>query len=314
MSRPTLPNFLIVGAAKAGTTSLHEYLAQHPEVHVSKMKEPQYFVHGLSPKWAVRDVLRYSGLFEGADGSKAIGESSTAYLPCEASPGLIHRTLGDVKIIIMLRNPSLRAFSMYGWMVREGFETAGTFREALELEEERVRSVEFRERCPEYLPDYLYYRTGLYYDQVKRYLDEFPAGQVRMFLFEDFVKAPLEICRQVFRFLGVDSSFEPEIEVHNKGRIPYSPRSQWRLRKVAQFPSRWFPNPVRKLSERLMDLNIARGRPAKIPADCLEMLDRKYRPGFPALQELTGLDLQARWGGPERAADRKPQGACIGAS
>jgi hypothetical protein len=296
MGRLTLPNFLIVGAAKSGTTSLHQYLAQHPEVYMSKIKEPQYFVHGLSPKWAVRDLLCYSKLFEGADGCKAIGESSTAYLPCEASPGLIHKTLGDVKIIIMLRNPSLRAFSMYGWMVMEGYETARTFREALELEEERVRSVEFREWCPNYLPEYLYYRTGLYHDQVKRYLDEFPAGHVRMFLFEDFIKAPVETCQEVFRFLGVDAGFKPEIKVHNKSRIPYSPRLQWRLRKIAEFPTYWFPNPVRRLSERLMDLNIARGRTVRIPADCLAMLDRRYRPGFPALQELTGLDVQARWG------------------
>jgi hypothetical protein len=295
MGRLTLPNFLIVGAAKAGTTSLHQYLAQHPEVYMSKIKEPQYFVHGLSPKWAARDVLYYSGLFEGADGRKAIGESSTAYLPCEASPGLIHRTLGDIKIIIMLRNPSLRAFSMYGWNVMEGYETARTFREALELEEERVRSVEFREWCPNYLPEYLYYRTGLYHDQVKRYLDEFPAGHVRMFLFEDFIKAPVETCQEVFRFLGVDAGFKPEIKVHNKGRIPYSPRLQWRLRKIAEFSTHWFPKPVRRLSEQLMDLNIARGRTVRIPADCLAMLDRRYRPGFPALQELTGLDVQARW-------------------
>ncbi|MDB4627222.1 hypothetical protein OAE46_01165, partial [bacterium] len=113
--------------------------------------------------------------------------------------------------------------------------------------------------------------------------------------FEDFVRDPLDTCREVFRFLGVDESFEPKIEVHNKGRMPKYPGMQWRFRKVADFPTRWFPRFVRRIAERLMKWNIEKGREAKAPVDCLERLDALYRPGFEALEELTGLQVVERW-------------------
>src|SRR5712691_212635 len=78
------PNFLIAGAGKAGTTSLHEYLAQHPDVFMSTFKEPNYFV----PGYGYDNWEDYLALFAGARGETAVGESSTGYLFCEQSPGL----------------------------------------------------------------------------------------------------------------------------------------------------------------------------------------------------------------------------------
>src|SRR5215831_9169458 len=109
------PNFLIAGASKAGTTSLHDYLSQHPNIFMSSFKEPNYFV----PNYAYNDWERYLSLFRGARDEKAVGESSTGYLFCEESPAWIKSVLGNVRIIVVLRNPARRAQSLYWWMVRE---------------------------------------------------------------------------------------------------------------------------------------------------------------------------------------------------
>ena len=192
-----LPNFFIAGVPKAATTSLHEYLKQHPQIFMSDYKEPNYFVRGSGvEKWG-----DYLALFKDAGGKKAIGESSAAYCYCEESPGWIKSSLGDVKIIIILRNPASRAFSLYGWMVREGYEDAPTFAEALEREPVRLHDPVFRVQCPQFFPDYLYFTTGLYFEQVSRYIETFGRDRVKIYLFEEFVKQPALICQDAFRFV-----------------------------------------------------------------------------------------------------------------
>src|SRR5437588_7141599 len=171
------PNFLIAGAAKAGTTSLHDYLGQHPDIYMSTFKEPNYFV----PGYAYEDWEDYLALFAGARGETAVGESSTGYLYCEESPLRIKSTLGDVKIILILRNPARRAASLYWWMVREGYENAPSFADALERESSRARDPDFRANCPQFFPDYLYYTTGLYSEQVERFLETFGPDSVRIY-------------------------------------------------------------------------------------------------------------------------------------
>ena len=133
---------------------------------MTKLKEPHYFVNG----YGVRKWDEYLAMFKDGVGKKAIGESSTLYLYCEEAAEWIHSVLGGIKIIMILRNPAKRAFSLYGWMVRRGFDDAPTFEEALRREPYRLADPGFKSRCPQFYPDYLYYTSGLYYEQVSRYL------------------------------------------------------------------------------------------------------------------------------------------------
>src|SRR5437868_623089 len=108
----TLPNFLIIGAAKAGTTSLHHYLRQHPDVYMGP-REPRYFARegadAESPVIRTRDV--YEQLFDGVTTEHAIGEGSPQYLNHPIAPDEIAAELPDVKLIVSLRNPADRAYS-----------------------------------------------------------------------------------------------------------------------------------------------------------------------------------------------------------
>src|SRR4051794_34967159 len=122
-----LPNFLIIGAAKAGTTSLYHYLRQHPDVYMSTIKEPNYFCFEEQlPEYApVRTLAEYESLFDGASSQPAVGEASTQYLNSAAAPRRIANILPNVRLIVSLRNPADRAYSSYLGRVWGGRERAG---------------------------------------------------------------------------------------------------------------------------------------------------------------------------------------------
>ena len=283
------PNFFIAGVPKAGTTSLYEYLRQHPQIFMPKYKEPNYFVSGNGiEKWE-----EYLELFKKAGAKKAIGESSAGYCYCEESPGWIKSALGNVKIIIILRNPAARAFSLYTWMVREGYEDAPTFAEALEREPARLSDPLFRAQCPQYFPDYLYFTTGLYYEQVSRYIETFGRERIKVYLSEDLINQPLAVCQDAFRFLDVDTGFIPRMEMHNEGRFPKSIALQYWLRTALDNRQPFFARVLRKtkIVKSLMDWNVRHGRKPKLEKELLATLSRRYQPDIDKLQTLLGRNL-----------------------
>jgi hypothetical protein len=282
------PNFLIAGAGKAGTTSLHDYLGQHPEIFMSSFKEPNYFV----PGYGYENWDDYLSLFHGARNEKAIGESSTGYLYCEESPGWIDSVLGEVKIILVLRNPARRAASLYWWMVREGYEDAPSFAAALDLEASRINDPAFPETCAEFHHSYHYYTSGLYTEQVRRYLRTFGPENVRVYIFEEFARDPRATCQDIFEFLDVDPNFEPRIAIHNEARVPSSPRLQFWLRNRARKYSWFVPGTVRrKIIARLMEWNTRRGSTPARDVESEQRLLERYRDEIRKLEQLLDRDL-----------------------
>lgn len=303
--RDIYPNFLIAGAAKAGTTSLYEYLRQHPEVFMPtdpKRKEPHFFVHNKTA--AFQDLSEYLTLFQSARGKKAIGEASTGYLYSPESARWIRSVLGRIKIIILLRNPAKRAFSLWANMVRDGFEDATTFEEALRREPDRLRSPDFEDQCLQTAGVYAYFGSGLYSSQVERYFDTFGPENVCVHLFEDIVKDPARICRDVFRFLEVDDAFEPKIAIHNQGgAVPRFIPLQYRLQSVA-LGRAWMPYlslvPRRRrgaLIRKLERWNIRIGPAASLSKPLYRELMDRYQPDIERLEQLLGRDLSI-WSGP----------------
>lgn len=221
----TLPNFLIVGAAKAGTTSIHAYLKQHPEVFLSTPKEPRFFAlegqtldfQGPTPiinRTSVTTWEDYQALFAGAEGKTAVGEASTIYLSDPSSVNRIQHYLGQPKIIAILRNPVSRAYSSYLHLVRDGQETL-SFEKALEQEDERISN--------NWPPLWHYRQRGFYHDQVKRYLEAFGPEQVKVLLFDDLRQNPQAMMSEIFKFLGIDSEFEPDVtQISNVSGVPQS--------------------------------------------------------------------------------------------
>jgi len=209
----TLPNFLVVGAAKSGTTSLYAYLAQHPDVYLCPVKEPCFFSDG-NPR-LVRTNWEYEALFDTRTSEKAVGEASASYLYDPEAPKKINALINGVKIIIILRNPINRAYSQWGQIFYQlGYEKL-SFEEALLVEDTRISLGKFNEDSPFYYGFYHYFHMGLYYEQVKRYFDTFNRERVQIHIFEEFIKDPEKTCKEIFSFIGVDPGFIPLIEKHN---------------------------------------------------------------------------------------------------
>jgi len=175
-------------------------------------KEPAYFcdIYGTN------DWNFYLSLLSEARARKRVGEASGAYLTWPESAERIRATIPEPNIIISLRNPVERAWSLYRWMRAHGYEKIPTFAEALEAEDKmRFGNAEFVKNNGEYYYNFLYFHSGLYHAQVKRFLDTFGRERVHVQVFEEFILTPLEHMRRIFAFLEVDPKFQPHIEVHN---------------------------------------------------------------------------------------------------
>jgi hypothetical protein len=218
MTDPRWPNLFIVGAAKAGTTSLYHYLAWHPEIFMSPMKEPHFFsriepspeLDAFFPR--VTDEGAYLGLFAGAHDEKVRGEASTSYLSHPWVADEIQERRSDAKIVIMLRDPVDRAYSHYWNDVREGIEKR-SFAAAVAEELEGPPAG--------WGVSSLYVDCGFYAAPFERYLDRFD-GNVLVLFFEEFVVDVARALEQVFQFLEVDPAYAARVEpeVQNPFALP----------------------------------------------------------------------------------------------
>jgi len=200
-----LPNFILAGITRGGTTSLYYYLKQHPEIGFPEMKEPKYFsALGLElpqngpgdinvANKMIRTYEDYQSLYKDINGKK-VGDASSPYLyHHEITAKSIKEKLGDVPIIVMLRNPVDRAFSAYNNHIRDGREEH-TFEKALELETSRIDA-----NCDMM---WAYKDVGLYAKPIQTYLETF--SKVKILIFEEFVKDPQTQLKEVFKFLDVN--------------------------------------------------------------------------------------------------------------
>lgn len=245
------PDFFIVGAAKAGTTSLFKYLSQHPSIFIPPMKEYHFFADYPPPSSkrvaTLRDYLR---LFADQPPEVAAGEASTSYLPSVFAAPRMFQLFPKAKILAILRDPMERAYSNY-WHNRKHARETLSFEQALEAEDRRIE-----EGWPF---DFHYVRTGLYHDQVARFLEAFGRERVRILLMEDLRSDPSALCRSLFAFLDVDPEVQVDADrVHNRSGPP-------RNETLSRFLNYRFPGrsevatllpPARKLKNRLLQKNI----------------------------------------------------------
>jgi sulfotransferase family protein len=200
----TLPNFLIIGAARSGTTSLYYYLRQHPDIFMSPIKEPDYYTDDDNlPPNAIRSRAKYEKLFARAKGERARGEASVRYLNAIAGIDRIHADLDDVRLIVSLRQPADRAYSSYLTRLTTGREPRNP-EEALQ-------------------PGSYPFEISRYYPRLRRYYDRFPREQIKVILFDDLIANPRTVLRELFRFLDVDDGFIADTSIrHNAGVAPRS--------------------------------------------------------------------------------------------
>lgn len=289
------PNFFIVGAAKSGTTSLWMYLKQHPDIFMPPTmatKEPSYFCK----LYGFRDYDRYLNLFKKAQGISAIGEASTPYLSSPESASWIKTEYPFSKIIIILRNPVKRAYSLYNWMISEGYEWVFPFEKALEIEESRLKDKRFEYNNPQYFYNYLYFYSGLYSEQIKRYLDVFPKEQIRIYLLEDLKQDPIGLTKEIYKFLKVDPSFTPDdISIFNSGKTPRSvPLQFFAKQKLPKYLNRIrFPKP-KKIQNLILKANCLgnNNKARQLKAETKVHLQTCYKEDIDRTANLINRDLE----------------------
>lgn len=213
-SRRKLPDFLILGAMKGGTTSLFHYLSQHPEIEVSRTQEIHYF----SKKYK-RSINYYKSFFPKTKTNKITGESSPYYLFHPQVPKRVKETIPDVKLIVLLRNPADRAYSHYN--MHKGIDTSINFREALDREKERVFNAHNRMRSdPNYNnlnhQAYSYTKRGMYFEQVSRWLSYFDKDQILFIKSEQFFDDPKAILKKVYDHLQIGEVYPTDLKPKNQ--------------------------------------------------------------------------------------------------
>jgi hypothetical protein len=319
-----LPNFLVIGAAKSATTALHEYLAQHPEIFMSPVKEPNFFAfEGQRPRfrgpskrelahgWWTRDRLRnaryelsittlkrYRKLFTRVRTERAIGESSVAYMYFPSTVDRIQRRLPGVRLIALLRHPADRAYSKFRQFQRDRLEPLDDFAQALEAESDRL--------ARRWSPTWFYKRRGFYHAQLKPYFDRFDRAQIKIFLYEDFHAHPIDVLRDIFRFLQVDDGFVPDMaRRHNVSAEPaveptsrlvdllLNTRNPFRSAANWLLPSPW----LWRLRQQVLAARgtaVERAPQGPMPSALRRELTEEFRPDILELEKLIGRDL-SRW-------------------
>jgi hypothetical protein len=287
----TLPNFIVIGGAKAGTTALYWYLAEHPAVFMSPVKETNYFAYGVDAEgrllygdpehhaFPVKTLEEYEQLFAAAAHAQAIGEASPIYLECPPAAQRIRALLPAVRLICALRHPVERAYSDYLMFLRS---RGRRFDPAVELSPDATWA----------RPDSHWMRISRYAEPLERYLHAFPRTQLHVLLFDDLKRHPLQAVQAVYRFLEVDPEFVPDLNTpHNVGGIPASRVLEGFLtsRALRAAVQPWIPVRAVNWVRRLRTRNL---RAAPLPAELKRELTEHFRDDIVKTSELIGCGLE----------------------
>jgi hypothetical protein len=294
-----MPNLFVIGAAKAGTTALYSYLTHHPQVFLSRVKEPEFFsreeYYARGPNWY------QDWYFEGAEGFPVRAEATPHYLywSDKVAPR-IKEVYGErpVKFIVSFRDPVSRAYSWYWNMVREGIEDLN-FDEALRVEERRLK----QNRNELYhlgSMAYGYSAGSRYASLLQPYLELFPPENF-YFVFQDDLRSRAnETCKEIFEFLGIESSIEIKASNSNPAAMPRSRLLHKALRRrplFKEFIKPFVPIRVRRvrrsLKSKIMKANLKETAYMPLQPQLDHELRLSYRTEIEKLEKITGRELSS---------------------
>lgn len=285
------PNFIIIGAAKAGTTALYWYLEEHPQVFMSPVKETNYFAYGLDSnghllygdpdvhRFPVQTLEQYQQLFTGAGDARAVGEASPIYLECPQAASRIRDLLPQVQLICSLRHPVDRAYSDYlMYLRRRGrrFDPATGLNPAAEWARADSR----------------WMQVSRYSEQLERYYRLFPRNQIHVLLFDDLKSNPASTVQHVYRLLEVDPSFVPDFDTpHAVGGMPASRflEGLFTSSAISKAVRPWVPRQATNWVKRLRSRNLRQA--PQLPGDLRRELTRSFEPDIRSTSQLIGRNL-----------------------
>jgi hypothetical protein len=289
------PDFFIVGAFKAGTTSLYDYLRQHPQVFLPFHKEPMYFGADLDARYRKLSEEDYLHLFADARADQRVGEASPWYLYSTSAAAEIRAFSPAAQIIVMLRNPVDVMYAQHSQLLFNQREDLSDFGAALEAEEERRRG----QRIPAgaLRREALFYRHSVRFaEQLQRYFDVFGRERVHVIVHDDLREDTAGAVRATFEFLGVDPDQAVNLGIRNPNRsarlglvqrLIYRPPGP--LRRVVPWLRR-FPL-VHRLRDAVVAANSQPEARAPMDPDLRRQLARELAPQVEELGRLIGRDL-----------------------
>jgi hypothetical protein len=287
-----LPNFIVIGAAKAGTTALYWYLAEHPAVFMSAVKETNYFAYGLDARgqllygdpevhhFPIKTLREYEQLFADVGNAVAIGEASPIYLECPQAAGRMRQQVPAAKLVCSLRHPVDRAYSDYQmYLLQTG--------QRLDPARDLTPGASWAQPASRWM------QIGRYHDQLQRYFEVFPASQLHIFLFDDLRAEGLLTVQNIYRFLGVDPWFRPDLDApHNVSGLPQSRVVEGLLtsRTIRAAVEPWIPRRAANWVRRLRMKNMR--RPPPLPAEMRRDLTGYFRDDIRRTADLIGRSLE----------------------
>jgi hypothetical protein len=285
------PNLFIVGAPRAGTTSLWRYLSEHPEIFMTAVKEPNFFSQlDRAITKSVEDESRYLGLFAPGVDQPWRGEASPSYLRDREAAHAIARVNPEARVIILLRDPIDRAHSHYWHTIRFDAERR-SFTDVIREELARDAYAD-----PEV---FSYLRCGLYADDVKRYRELFGDNLLTL-LFDDLARDPEAVTRQVFEWLGVPPEAARPIDfvAYNAFSLPRNRLTKllYASPAIRRIGLRVVPSSLRYPLEGTM---LRGGKKPPIEAATRSVLERFYQQDTNDLSELIAIPLP--WASEDRA-------------
>jgi len=288
-----LPNFLILGTAKAGTTALHTYLKQHPEIYLTPNKETNFFsfegtnidFQGIGDEalkeFSITDLETYQEQFSGVTNESAIGEACPLYLYHPTTAQNIADYIPDCRLIIMLRNPVDRAYANFLHLIRDDREPFTNFDQALAAEKRRIAN--------NWEWFWHYKQVGYYSEQIQRYYDLFDRDQIEIYLYEDLQETPLDLFQNIFNFLEVDNDFIPDLNLRpNKSGMPKNKLLHQLLRKPNPIKTMLKPLFPASVRQKIQHRNLAK---PQMSIETRQKLTQLFRDDILVCQDLIQRDL-----------------------
>jgi hypothetical protein len=298
--KATPVDFFVIGVARGGTTSLHNYLQQHPEVFLPNVKECNYFSNVesldkevyLDPETGKEYHMKiiqseevYNNLFSDAKVSQTKGEVSPSYMWEQTTAKRIYEYNKDAKIIVTLRNPIERAHSHYLMHYNTGYDKSPSFEESLTSERNGIWG-----------GGNMYLEMGLYHAQLKAYFDLFNRDQIKVIVTEEWTQNSVQSMNQIFDFLGVtpfngdlsEETFNASKQVKNKGLLDVL-----RSEKIKKSLSKILPEKTReKIKEQLFYKEAPK---QALDPETYNRLKDYFKEDIKQTEALTGIELSKKW-------------------
>jgi hypothetical protein len=252
-------------------------------------KEPGYYCDF----WGVETFAEYRRNFSGAGNGQLLGDASTHYMTSPNTPTILRKANPDARIIINLRNPADRAFSLFRFMQCQGYENIESFDEALEAEPKRRAGVlDPNGGAITYPYNFLYFQTGLYHEQLQRYFEAFPRQQILVIIFEEMIRDPITTYKRIMGHLGLPSEepTDPLLPMNGSWK-PRSLMLQNLIKKKVIPLCKSLHLPHHKIYRTLSNLNLDDLTISKIPPSSRQRLLEAYREDIEATAKLLGRPL-----------------------